>query len=953
MIFILLRKVFITLFNIEPSEFRIVFWLIFQSIFLGIFVGTYDVACHSLFLDEFGDKAIPQAYVFSGLLGIVTTFIYTQLQKYIRFSVLSVLNLIYISITTLVIRFLFEASSSETAVYLLFIFFGPLNILAILGFWGLVNRIFTLRQGKRLFGIIDSGLIIGVIISTASIPILPAVFGFSPNVIDLVSVAVAFVVFATILQFRILRLRTVRTANLTPIKANKSSKKVNLIKNKYLLFMSLFVGISMIVAFFSVFIFLAVTEKQYESSSDLALFLAQFTLAMMIVTLIIKTFVYNRLIKTYGLKATLLILPFLLILILIGINVLSYTTDVSTVESDGFMLFFILVALGRLFSNALKAGLEVPAFKLLYHSLDKNIKYDAQAKIDGIVNEISAVCSGLILAGLAMIFSESIYFIYVLVGILAIWIVVTLYLYKFYRDSLASSEKHIAIEKTDNSIESLLKNKQIELNPTNKKIINTINPFLITKRKKSTEELRNKNLSYNNLSDMINSFDDLQIFDALDYLNYHVNKDYIPLILTLLKSPNDHIKFRTIQVALQYDAPSINTLLVDYIRNPKLKQLLFTVLLERKSDLMSIIKYHFDSSSTTYEYQKDLIDLVAKIKSKDGIIFLQELYLRTNPRIVDFAITRLSELGHQEEENRDTLIRIVKERLEVASWNLAVLMNLDKEHHKVLRPIFKKQIANDRIVIFNILSLIHERSMLKKAQENFELNTLEGTEMSLELMDMLLDDSIKPLVNVYFERYGAKEKINKLADYFPVEHINEHNVIDMIAIRDIRYLNYNIIAYTILTYYGSLSNVDLLKSHFYNPTYSIRETVHYILKVYFTDHYNELIQRMNDDEMKKFYINLPHDNMELISHKFSKLFKMKSLGELDFDHFGELSHHVDNNSNEEIELYFDYENDLVIHSDKIAQDQRQYCFSLDQKNMYELAGDQQFLRFLLFNNSSL
>jgi hypothetical protein len=915
-------------------------------------VGTYDVAAHSLFLDHFGDKAIPEAYVYSGLLGIVTTFIYSQLQKYIKFSTLSIVNLLYISVATLIIRFLFEVSTDEIAIYLLFIFFGPLNILAILGFWGLANRIFSLRQGKRLFGIIDSGLIIGVIISTASIPILPALFGFTPNVKDLVTVSVAFVFFATIVQFRVLRIKAVRNANLAPIKTEKSSKKISIVKNKYLLFMSLFVGLSMVVAFFIQFIFLAVTEKQYSSSSDFALFLAQFTLAMMIITLIVKTFVYNRLIKTYGLKTTLLILPFLLILILVGVNVLSYTTDVSTIESSGFMLFFILIALGRLFSNALKSGLEVPAFKLLYHSLDKEIKYDAQAKIDGVVNEISAVFSGLILAGLAMLFSESIYFVYVLVGILILWIIVTFYLYKFYRNSLAQSEKILEVKEIDDSIETLLKDKVIDLNIENKKIINTINPLFLKTRRTSTEELRNKNLSYNNLSDKINSFDDDLIFESLEYIDFHVNKDFIPLVLTLLKSPNDEVKFRAIQASLQYDAPSINALLVDYIRNPKFKQLIFSVLLQRKSDIMPMVKYHFDSSSTTYEYQKDLIDLVAKIKSKEGILFLRDLYLRTNPRIVDLAIKRLSDLGHQEAENKDTLVRIIKERLEIAAWNLVIQLNLDKEKHKELFAIFDKQIANDRVIIFNILSLIYERSMLKKAQENFELDTLEGTEMSLELMDMLLEDSIKPLVNVYFEEYGAKEKIDKIADYFPIEYINPENVFDMISRRDIRFLNHNVIAYTILNHFGSLSKVSLLQAHFYNPTYSIRETVHFILKNYFTEHYNELIKRMKDDEMKKYFINVPNDIFDLVSYKFSKLIEMKTLDELDFDHFGELSSHVNNDLDTNIELYFDYENDQVLSSDKVDQEKKKLCFSLDRKNMYELAGDQQFLRFLLFNNSS-
>lgn len=946
----MIRKLFITLFNVSPNEVRIVFWLIFQSVFLGIFVGTYDIAAHSLFIEEFGDKLIPQAYVFSGILGIVTTFIYSQLQKYVKFSSLSIFNLVFISLATISIRLLFDFSTDSIAIYTLFIFFGPLNILAILGFWGLANRIFTLRQGKRLFGIIDSGLIIGVILSSAAIPILPALFGFTPKVKDLVSVSGIFVLLATLIQLRILRLKVVKSVNLEPIKAKKAkTKKVNLVRNRYLLFMSLFVGLSMVVAFFIQFIFLATTEKQYESSADFALFFAQFTLAMMIVTLIIKTFVYNRLIKTYGLKVTLLILPFLLIAILIGVNILSYTTNVSEVESSGFMLFFILIALGRLLSNALKSGLEVPAFKLLYHSLDSEIKYDAQARIDGVVNEISAVCSGLLLTGLALIFTEPIHFVYVLVGILGLWIIVTFYLYKHYRNALAQTDI-VVDKKTVDSIEYLIQNKSKEFSPFFKGIVSAINPLFLGQQKQTPEKIKLANYSYNILSDKINSFDDLEIQEALDYIEYHKNREFIPLLLNLIKSPSDDIKFQAILVSEKYDDPAINALLVENLRHSKFKQIIYSILCHRKMNIIPQIQYQFDASTSTFEYQRDLIELAGIIETPEAIDFLRAIYHRTNPRLVDLAISKLAELGHQEEKDTETLVRITKERLEIACWNLVVQLNLNEREHKEIYHIFEKQIAKDRLIIFDVLSLIHERSMLKRAQENFELNTLEGTEMSLELMDMLLDDSMKPLVNVYFEEYSPKEKINRIADYFPIENINEENVIDMISKRDIRFLNHNIIALSILNHFGSLSNVSLLKAHFYNPTYSIRETVHFILKNYFTEHYNELIRRMRVNDRKQYFVDVPEDTTGLVSYKFSKLMEMESLKELDFDHFGILSAHVNNKYVDHIEVYFDFENDLIIPANKITEDTQAHSFSLDRKNLFELAGDQQFLRFLVLND---
>ena len=49
--------------------------------------------------------------------------------------------------------------------FALLVVYGPLRIIALVGFWGSVGRLFSLRQGKRLFGLIDSGWILGIILS--------------------------------------------------------------------------------------------------------------------------------------------------------------------------------------------------------------------------------------------------------------------------------------------------------------------------------------------------------------------------------------------------------------------------------------------------------------------------------------------------------------------------------------------------------------------------------------------------------------------------------------------------------------------------------------------------------------------------------------------------------------------------------------------------------------------
>ncbi len=83
--------------------------------------------------------------------------------------------------------------------------------------------------------------------------------------------------------------------------------------------------------------------------------------------------------------------------------------------------------------------------KILYQSLDSGERYDVQARIDGIVNEMTAFTAGLLMAGLLMIsFVKVIHFSYILIAILILWVFLGVWLYRSYRktlnDSLAAAQ---------------------------------------------------------------------------------------------------------------------------------------------------------------------------------------------------------------------------------------------------------------------------------------------------------------------------------------------------------------------------------------------------------------------------------------------------------------------------------------------------------------------------------
>ena len=434
------------LLGVEHNEQSLVSVLLFQSVFIGIFYGAFDISAHSLFLAIFDEKVMARAYVVSGLAGIILTSIYTWLQARMQFKNFAILNFLTVSILTFLLWLFLLLAPSKGIIFFVFVMMGPLNILAMLCFWGTTGRLFTLRQGKRLFGLIDAGIIIGVIISSYMIPVFLS-FNFNTHNIILLS---SFSVFlAAILQISIGKKYSL-TAGET-VKSENKKEGLSIFKtSSYIRMMGIFIALSVITAFFVQYSFMAVTREQYPVEQDMARFLGFFTGSMMIFTLLIKVLVFSYLIKNYGLKTCLTITPFLIA----GFTAIAIGVGMSqgyTPAASGFVLFFLLLTLSRLFSKSLKDSIESPSFKVIYQTIDEKVRYEVQSGIDGTVNEIAALSSGLLLSGLgALTFIKLIHFSWVLFIIIGIWAFVAMKLYSEYRNSIKKAL--LSVSPTDEGV---------------------------------------------------------------------------------------------------------------------------------------------------------------------------------------------------------------------------------------------------------------------------------------------------------------------------------------------------------------------------------------------------------------------------------------------------------------------------------------------------------------------
>lgn len=832
--------------NIEVEERKLVLILLSQSIFLGIFYGAFDIGAHTLFLDTFDEEMIPKAFAISGLAGIILTTLYSKIQTRISFSTLSVINLITVAVFTVLLRLGFEVYTSEWLVFFVFVMMGPLNILALLGFWGTVGRMFTLRQGKRLFGLVDTGQILGIILISYAVPVL---LSFKFETKNLLLISSAGIMLALVFQFIIIRQFKFREGKVEKSKPITWKKRITeAFRNRYLTMMAVFVGLSVITAFFIHYSFLSVLNNQYPEARELGQFFGVFMGTLMVFTIIIKTFVYSRLMKTYGLKISLVISPFLIgfftLAAIIAGTVFGYTT-----VATNFLLFFLIIILSKLFSKSLKDSIEAPSFKILYQSVDVGIRHDVQANIDGTINEIAALSSGLILTLFgSLVFFKLIHFSYVLGIIVVIWVFVSLILYKEYRGSLKKaltgfreSDKSI-LKRTD--LNSLVKTKFEKAFDSKAvmliKMARLFNPGLyevlllkglkhdsLIVRKYVTElltgdstdlseEIRDRIFSkesdfihkelpevkkylkkraeisdYKQIEDLIKSKDPGKRIEGVRLLKQTDKKPDKPLILSLLRDLDPEVKKEAVDLVSILNETELASTIVDFLPLDDFCSEAFRALVKFGEKSLDPLEQYFYKSGVETGTLIRIIRIYGLIGNEKATKLILPKLNHYNHDVMVEAVRSLRLCGYQADESNIILLQqSIEKVIDITVWNIAAIVSVDEDAvGPDLTTALEEEINGNYDLIFNLLSLSYEPQSIFHIKENLDMGTSESVSFALELLDLIIPEELKPKLSPILDDISREEKIRQLQDFYPVVKMDSGELLLSIINRDYNKLN--------------------------------------------------------------------------------------------------------------------------------------------------------------------
>jgi ATP/ADP translocase/HEAT repeat protein len=871
------EKIISTLNIRRGEEFTILLLLIF-SFFMGTSSAFFYTAATSLFLENFDTKMLSYAYIASGAVGYLMWVISSKLEKKLSVPGLLITYLVLLTLSVLLFSLSEYFFPFRWLSFLMYIWIRAFTFIGAIVFWILAGRLFNLRQGKRLFGLISSGEVISDIIGFFSIPLLLQFISAS----DLIFIALIALLFCIgILTYitKVFKGNLITTESNTESSISNSNKSglFQLLKTKYFLYLFLLALLPMFAIYFVDYLFLDQTKIEYPDRNVLASFLGIFFGITAIAEFIIKTFLSGRLIGKYGIKLGLSALPLMLALCAI-------LATLSGALYGASAMFFAFIALMKLSERVLRSSLGDPAFQILYQPLPAEERFTFQSKMEGIPKAIGNTLGGFtLLLFTSLTFLNIVHYNFIFLIILFFWIRIAFKMYHEYRTTLKSilekQRKHSSKKRTDESIRILkdniekeegdklidlirllekidpieledylpefllranLKQKEILLRLIEARVIITSldeiefllerdeNNSLFEQLKSVEDELKSKEqLSFEKIEQLSSSDYVEDRILAARLIGYSGRYDAIKLLLIFLNDNDYRVRTAAIIAVGKIKRVELWNNIITLVAVPSFANSTISVMKIIGEPILKELNIAFARMTTDKSTKLRLIKVFEKVGTKTAIDILHSKILDPDKDIRDRVLIALGKLNYHASHSEFSFIsQTIEREIEITVWLMAVIIDFrqfDKAAH--LSSSLESELKNKRERIFHFLSLLYDYKTIQHIRENIESGDNEKRVYALEILDLIVQPEIKEMLIPLLEDVSYEDCIALFDHLYPQQKLSlSERLIDIIN-KDFSLINRwtKVCAIELTSYYHNEATLQTLAANLINPDFMIYE----------------------------------------------------------------------------------------------------------------------------------
>ena len=899
-----IKNTVLSVFNVKKGEVPAIVLLMLYSFFIGASIAFYYVTTTSLFLESNKSTGLPLAYIGGGVIAFIFWLLYSRLERWMKFSKLLIFGVLFLILSVGIFAFSHNYMEVSWLPYLMFIWIRIFMFVQYVGFWGMAQRMFDLRQGKRLFGLISSGEVISDIIGFFSIPLILEYISTDDILyISLLLLFVSLMVLVTILiKYRPqLSAKTNFSSDEPEKNQNEEKSSANLPLKKYYFLISLLALIPMFGICFADYAFLNQSEVHYQDTDVMTGFLGYFYGIIAVAEFVVRTFISGRLLSKYGLKVGLAVMP-----VILAISTLL--ASLSGTIYGTMAMFFSFIALTRLLERVLRTAIYDPSYQILYQPLPKEGRLMFQGRIEGIAKASGNVIAGLVL--FAFISFESlniIHFNYLFLIILILWSNMSFRMYRQYRKTLkllVSSQKDLVKPEFMNEkilnirlnkmlLKTEVKNFDYTMALLDKFAPGKTEPVIRKLLQDGTREVKIKILDKISNKDLIFSskfleqcmmaeeaevvvrkFED-QVemsrrtenlpLDYLSELSKSEDPDDREYSAKLLRYSGRYNSYKILNDLLHDDVPYVKKAalissgkikrhelwanLIDNLQTSEFNNTAAYAITLTGYSILNELDLYFNKYGTDKKTRIEIIRLYSKIGGQRALDLLREKIDFPDKEIRDEVLISLNKLSYKASVSEKPFIKqAIDEEIEIIVWIMAALIDLNDDPQTInLQIALEHELYEKKQHIFLLLSMIYDAKTINHILQNIQDGSKESRVYAIEIFDLIVSPDIKEKMLHLLEDQNYADCIAGFSDSYPQEHLNKtERLIDIIN-KDYTKINRwtKVCAIEMLDKYPDPENIQILQANMINPDPVISETASFALYRLNKDKYRKYLAKVN------------------------------------------------------------------------------------------------------------
>ena len=253
---------------------------------------------------------------------------------------------------------------------------------------------------------------------------------------------------------------------------------------------------------------------------------------------------------------------------------------------------------------------------------------------------------------------------------------------------------------------------------------------------------------------------------------------YVPFLVELLRDINPAVRKAAIVTAGKLKRPEFWSVLIENLHLPTYSNYADSALISSGETVFYAVDSAFYKTGQHLDTMVRIMQIMGKIGGKTAIEMLWKKIDFPEKIIKSELLLSLSYIGFEARDFQAARIKLaVEDSMSDIAWNIKAEQELQSEDFldRMIRQAFEEENKQNFDHMFMLLSMIYDAQSIKLVRDNIDIGTTDSVSFGIEMLDIFVDENLKPKLASVLDDEKPEHKLKKLGDFFPPESFDDYS----------------------------------------------------------------------------------------------------------------------------------------------------------------------------------